>query len=185
MPSIGSLVNQFRKEFKPDKVEDRNRLVEAFLALETLITGSGGASSSKTHYARVNKAALQTITNNTITALIFDTTTIQNGGLHSDTTQNTRLTAQRAGWYTMGGNVQWAAAGAGIRHIGVRINGATIIASTEVDPTGATIVDQAISTSYYLNVGDYAEIIVYQNSGGNLNVNQVANYSPEGFIGEH
>ena len=36
-----------------------------------------------------------------------------------------------------------------------------------------------VTTIYQLTAGDYVEVRAYQNSGGALNVNSTANYSPE------
>ena len=186
MPSIGSLVNQFRKKFDQEKLEDRNRLVEAFLALEKLISGSSSDSSSL-HFCRAGRTGNLNVPNVTVTAIPFNLTTAENGGLHSDASQNTRFTIFRAGIYSISGHVLWPATNAGVRIIRIMLNGVLDIASQlMISPAAAAPdIDQTVSTGYYLNTGDYVEVTLYQNSGGAINVVPIASYSLEGFIGEH
>jgi hypothetical protein len=60
------------------------------------------------------------------------------------------------------------------------LNGTTYIGSTLALNTGAGIPTKVVvATHYQLAVNDYVELIAYQDSGGNLNVNVTGNYSPE------
>lgn len=186
MPSVESLIAPFRRKFDPQDTADRNRLVEAFRFLNDL-AGGGTTGAKALHYARVSKAGNLNVPNNAVTAIPFDQTTSQNGGLHSDATSNTRFTIQRAGIYTISGHVSWPATNAGVRKIRIRLGGTVDIASTlDISPAAAAPdIDQTVSTGYFLNIGDYIEITLYQNSGGAINVAPIVSYSLEAFIGEH
>ena len=60
-----------------------------------------------------------------------------------------------------------------------QINGTTTIAQNQVEatPTGGTA--HVISTLYDLSINDYVEVLVYQTSGGALNVINGDNRTPE------
>jgi hypothetical protein len=123
--------------------------------------------------ARVyNSAAISTATG-TPKILTFDSERYDNGGLHSTSANTGRLTAT-----ITASNIT------GSRYVGLKVNGATYVAFDErqaVTVAGRpTIV--TVSTSYQLAAGDYVEVEVFQNSGGNLNVNASGNYTPEFWI---
>lgn len=46
-------------------------------------------------------------------------------------------------------------------------------------PSAAAVTAQNPGTDYRLTAGDYVEVIVFQSSGGALNVEAATNYSPE------
>ena len=184
MPSIESIVAPFRDKFDPQEIRDRNRLVEAFREIAREL-GTSSSGTTDLHYARVASSIAINVPNNVATPIPFNQTTNQNGGLHSDSSQNTRLTIFRAGIYFISGHVQWPAAVNGIRKLGIRRNGAQMIASQAEEPPAPPIdIDQSVSTGYRLEVADFIEIIAFQTSGGALNIPVQINYSPEAFIGE-
>jgi hypothetical protein len=137
-------------------------------------------------FARVYRGATQSIADSTWTAISFtaerwDTgtnSTYPNGFWVN--TAATRLTATVSGNYIFTGHISFAADATGIRAVAIRLNGATYIV-VDQRPSAGAAANTAISiaTSYYLAAGDYAELMVYQNSGGALNVATAANYSPE------
>ena len=97
----------------------------------------------------------------------------------------TRLTAPVSGNYIITGHITFAYHATGIRGIGiavVRPGGAAVIIAQHTqmpctpDPTVTTL---SIATAYWRREDDYVQLAAYQNSGGNLNVNEQANYSPE------
>ena len=110
-------------------------------------------------------------------ALGMDTTTTDTYGGHSNTTNNSRYTAQVAGWYEVSGTVAWPINSAGARGVRIQKNGATIPTGAAAF-TGTTNGDvYAIATPAYqvqLNVGDYVEIWGFQSSGGALSTNVAA-----------
>lgn len=126
--------------------------------------------------ARVNFTAGTSITNNTPTVFVFNNTRWANG---VTLTSTTKLPATVAGKYAIGAGIEWAGNASGSRYVQLRLNGTTTIAMTEDDPSAASPLNQEVNTIYDLAVSDYIECIVYQNSGGALNVTAVSNYSPE------
>ena len=183
MPSIRSIVLPFKAKFSGEDVKDRNRLFEAFAEVEKQLAAAVGGAGGL-HFARVTRTANLTVPTATVTAIPFDGTIAQNGGMHSTASLNTRLTVFRAGIYTISGHVLWPATAVGVRSIRIRLNGSLDIARLN-DEVTAVDREQSISTGYFLNAGDYAEITLFQNSGGNIAVVAAANYGMEGFIGEH
>jgi hypothetical protein len=144
----------------------------------------GILDASQAPAVRVFHNANQATTSGVLLALAFNSERFDQAGggastQHDTVTNNSRLTCLYAGIYTIWGNVVWAssvsnAAGATVQ---IRLNGATIIANL-----GFVSNDQrnsTISTLYSLAVNDYVELCVTQNTGAGVNINSVANYSPE------
>lgn len=130
--------------------------------------------------ARVFNSANISIADSTFTALTFDSERYDNGSLHDTGANTSRLTAPITGLYAIGACLQWAASAAGRRQARLRLNGTAYIDMIEHAPSaaGATTV-QDPGTDYRLTAGDYVEVVVFQSSGGALNVEAAANYSPE------
>lgn len=114
----------------------------------------------------------QSINNATATAISLDAETNDSDAFHNNATNNSRLTVPtgKAGLYAISGVVQFASNAAGYRQLQIQLNGATILSSFVVAPT-TTVTSVLGETKYYLNDGDYIELLAYQNSGGALNVN--------------
>lgn len=130
---------------------------------------------------RVYNNANISINDATLTALTFNTERFDNDTMHSTSSNTGRITFTTAGRYYVAACVQFAVNATGnVRRVAIRLNGATIIADKTVTPVGgsnATIVP--ISTSYDFAAADYVEVLVYQDSGGALNVEAAGNISPE------
>lgn len=119
--------------------------------------------------ARVYGNANQSIPDNTNTALIFTTADYDQAEFW-DAGAPTRFTISIPGVYNIQGSVSFAANGAGTRGISVRLNNLTYLAWSLIPSTSTTVQFQfQISTNYQLVVGDYVEIVVWQNSTGALN----------------
>lgn len=130
--------------------------------------------------ARVFNSVAIGITNAVDTTLTFDSERWDVGGLHSTSSNTSRLTAPIAGLYSIGAHVSFDAAAGGYRYIYFVINGATIIALDTQPPTGAgTVTELNLTTEYRLAVGDFVEVRAQQNSGGAINVSKLQNRSPE------
>lgn len=129
--------------------------------------------------ARVFNSAAFGTTTGAGAVVTFDSERYDNDAIHSVAANTSRLTVVTPGNYFIFGSVVWAgAAGAGLREVGIRLNGATLLA-TQDDFPGAAAESQSVSTAYQLAVGDFVELFVIQTSGGNLNVNATGNTSPE------
>jgi hypothetical protein len=110
----------------------------------------------------------------------YDTVSGAASSMHDAVTNNSRLTALVAGGYRVSGNVEFAANATGLRGAEIRLNGATVIGRVAVGNAGAgdpTVL--CVSADYEFAVNDYVELLVYQASGGALNVTVGGNYSPE------
>jgi hypothetical protein len=132
---------------------------------------------------RVYKAADQTITTGIQTAVNCDSERFDSDAFHDTVTNNTRITIPTSfgGYYLIGGGVSWAANATGYRYVGVRVNGTDII-DLDRNPagnSGTQTTELEVCTLYQFAAADYAEMIVAQNSGGNLNVSASTFYSPE------
>lgn len=119
------------------------------------------------------QATAQTVSNILWTPLTLDSTIVDSYGGHSNSTNNSRYTAQAPGWYMVMGAVCWAANATGWRGVRTLKNGATasVGGATEVLANTVAAALTTIATPaviVFLNSGDYVEVEGYQTSGGNL-----------------
>lgn len=116
------------------------------------------------------QATAQTLATATWTALTLDATVEDSYGGHSNSTNNSRYTAQVAGWYMAFAAACFSSNATGWRGIRLEKNGAVFAgAATEVgtNPSGVCTIASP-SAIVFLNAGDYLEAYGFQNSGGNL-----------------
>jgi len=132
--------------------------------------------------ARVYNNANITMTTGVAAALTFNTERYDDSAFHSTSVNTSRMTIPVAGKYLIGGTVRFAANTTGQRNIYLQVNGATIIASVDLDATAALTFDIDIVTAYSFAAADYIELFAFQNSGGNLNVTSAGNLSPEFWV---
>lgn len=127
-------------------------------------TGSG---------VRCYNSADQTISNNTNTAITFDTEDTDTDGYHSTSSNTSRITIPTGfgGLYLIGGSVQFAANSTGGRRLRIQLNGSQLYGTQDDNAPSATLTaNLAFVTALNLADGDYVELVVLQTSGGNLNV---------------
>lgn len=124
-----------------------------------------------TYRCKVKRTTDQVIpnTNNTIvnwTAEDFDVS-----GMHDNTTNNTRITLIKGGIYLVIAAIWWEddSAGVGYRRVGIRLNGATVLAESKNGINGLQTGNH-ISGIFDADSGDYFDILVTQTSGGNLDI---------------
>lgn len=125
--------------------------------------------------ARVYHNANQSISNNTLTVLAFNSERFDTDTIHDTVTDNSRLTCKTAGKYLIAGSISWSGA-PGINDFRLRVNGSTTIAIASADDSSA---HGSIASIYDLAVNDYVELLVIQISGGSLNIVASGNHSPE------
>lgn len=131
--------------------------------------------------AELRQTVAQSIPNGTGTPITFDVEDLdQNIGAlaqHDNVTNNSRFTAQYAGWYELGGAVGFAANTTGQRVANWIVNGSSINASQVTDQALSALGNKVAARSkhVFLNVGDYVELTAFQNSGGALNTNVTSN----------
>lgn len=132
-------------------------------------------------YAHVFNSALISIPNNVLTAITFDTEREDTGGCHSTSSNTSRLIAPLAGIFSLGGSISIAANATGIRQAALRVNGSLIVAETTIASAGAGSGTEFMlgGVQWRLAVSDYVELMVLQNSGGALNLQFAASFSPE------
>ncbi len=112
------------------------------------------------------------------TVLTFNSERWDSDTIHSTSSNTSRLTATTAGLYDIGASVRFASGAGTEREVHLRLNGATDIALIAPVPTGFGEFLN-LTRHYSLAAGDYVEVIVYQDSGGALNVVASGNFSPE------
>lgn len=103
--------------------------------------------------------------NDAYTVEIFNT-----DSMYDKVNQPQRITIQTAGKYLCIGQVQWATNGTNARLVSLNVNGTERARST--GPGMSTMAaNLCIAAVYDLAVSDYVQMLVYQDSGGYLNVN--------------
>ena len=134
--------------------------------------------------AELRQTAAQAFVTATITAVQFNAedvdTDVSGTGGHDNAVNNTRWTAVYAGWYQVGGGVSFAVSAVGDRFCWLRVNGTDVNGSmgfVAADATGLAV-PMCRTKLVFLNVGDYVELIGYQDSGGNLNTGVTTREQP-------
>lgn len=150
-------------------------------AVNAAIQWLAGDSTNPKPSCRVYNTTDLSIATGTPTAATFNSERWDNGGMHSTASNTSRITIPSGGGgiYQVSGHIVWAANATGVRSLQLRVNGTTTIAVTDANSVSANTLSMSVSTLYALAAADYVELIVYQTSGGNLNVTAVSNYSPE------
>lgn len=111
-----------------------------------------------------------TLTTATWGAIGYDSSTFDNYGGHSNSTNNSRYTIQATGKYLVGGAAAFSANATGNRGAKVMKNGAVIQGPYTLGPTSSTRAMSASSSGFIVpcSTGDYLELAGFQDSGGNL-----------------
>jgi len=133
--------------------------------------GLGGPLPSQPS-VRVYRSTQQSIPNAAFTALSFDTVRYDTSGQWS-AANPTRLTCQIAGTYSVWANFVFLTAAGGQSRFGQIVkNGTQAISKTGLNAVTITAAapSVAIPALVQLNVGDYLEVQVYQDSGAALNI---------------
>jgi len=129
--------------------------------------------------ARIYNTNATAIMSSYTTTLDFTNARWNTSSMFNASTSSSRLTAPTAGIYDISASVNWGANSSGFRELDILYNGVTKIVSSRVPAMSGTSTSQAVSTQYKLNVGDFVEVQVFQNSGSDLNVLRANSYSPE------
>ncbi len=135
----------------------------------------------------------QTISNGTDTTVIwlgedFDTAT-----MHTTTSCPTpspvasRLTVPRAGLYEVDAGIKWGLTGpadnaVGERFVGLQVNDLNFVAGSRIKAVSGNGAGQTVSTLVALSAGDYVEVVVFQDSGGNVALD---NQESRNFLAAH
>lgn len=120
--------------------------------------------------AKIRQATLQSVANSSFVSLTFDNEDFDSAGGHDTVTNNSRYTAVYPGMYEAAGGVTFAANATGRRMARWAVNGAVVAGSLSGIPANASVIGFAARTvQVYLNVGDYIELMAFQDSGAALN----------------
>jgi hypothetical protein len=115
------------------------------------------------------QSANQNLAHATWTALSLDTSSFDNYSGHSNSTNNSRYTAQVAGWYTCNGiYAPISGSSAGFRAGRLAVNGNPVLggASYSGAPTTAECSVVSPTKDLFLAVGDFVEMQGWQSTGG-------------------
>ena len=174
---LGAYINAQTEDTTPDTsadfvvTYDTSATATKKVKLSNLTAGGAGFTQG----ARVYHSTTQSITSGTPTALTFDSERYDTDTCHSTVTNTSRLTATTAGKYLIAGNIAWASSCS--CELDLRVNGTNYIAAqSHASSTTAYI---SVSTVWNMGAGDYVELIAGQYSGGSVNVQSAASYSPE------
>lgn len=128
--------------------------------------------------ARVYRDSNQTIaTGGAGTKLSFNQARLNLDGIF-DVADPTKLTIHTDGIYLIVAQVEWVLNTNGVRYVDILLNNTNYI-SIESRPGAGFTAYMHATTIYPLKAGDYLEVLVYQNSGGNLDVVYETQASPE------
>lgn len=143
----------------------------------------GGSNTKQVPQARVYNNAALTIGTGSATALTFNSERYDTGTSseqHSTSSNTGRLTCRVDGLYEIGVSLNWDASGTGGRVVAIRLDGSTTIAEDGKPAlAGGLGTAFSFSTQYRLTAGQYVDVVVLQDSGGNLNVLSEGSKSPE------
>lgn len=115
---------------------------------------------------RAYKSGKQSIPNITLTALTLDSERWDNAGVHSTTTNTSRLTAPKDGIYSVVGSLGWEVEISGTSttyFLAIRVNGTTIYGADWYPVAFQS--EGTVSAQVKLAAGDYVELACYQQSG--------------------
>lgn len=116
---------------------------------------------------RVTKASAQTINDNTVTALQFDTEAFDTDGMHDNVTNNTRITFQTAGVYLVTACVTLNTGVDSFTRLTIRLGGTTNLSGAEIGGSGGDAPRLVPSLLYEFTAGQYVEAMLTQDNTAN------------------
>ena len=131
--------------------------------------------------ARVTRTVSQGIPNDESTTLNFNSERYDTAGMHSNSSNLSRITAPVKGIYLVTAQARWNSNVFGGRYLDLRKNGTTQLAQDgrNANTDHFNVPNLNLSTVTRFAADDYVEALVYQNSGGTLSVSQDPESSPE------
>jgi hypothetical protein len=137
----------------------------ALTATATEINKLDGFNGDK---CQATNSGSQSIPSSTDTILDLGAEDYDTNTMHDNVTNNSRITIKTAGYYQIGSYIVFAANATGIRSFQIKKNGNAARINTQNAPSGGDCQTMG-SCVLQLNVNDYIQLQVYQNSGGTLN----------------
>jgi hypothetical protein len=128
------------------------------------------ASDVNSPACRVTRTAVQSIPDNTVTAVAFTSERFDNDAMHNNVTNNTRITFTSAGIYVVGFHGMFAGAADYSRVFCIiRLNGATELCRSSPAVAGVSTTPQIdVSTMSNFAAGDYVEALVFHDNTANV-----------------
>jgi hypothetical protein len=121
-------------------------------------------------------SAAQSIPNATATAVSLNSEYYDTDGMHSTSTNTSRLTIATDGIYQITANILFDIGGTGMRDLAIYKNGATQYrGSSTLNITASFFTQLSTATTISLVAGDYVEAFVYHTQGTALNIRGDAN----------
>jgi hypothetical protein len=120
---------------------------------------------------RVTNSGNEFTSDGVFALVTFDTSQYDNAGMHSTSTNTSRLTAPISGVYDVDAQVVWPGNSNGARELVIMKDGAPFVGRSSITVNSATdVVEQQVSTQVDLRAGDYVELLARQSSGGALSL---------------
>ena len=118
----------------------------------------------------VFRTTTQTLSNNTLTAITFDSELFDTNGFHSTSTNTSRITipAGYGGTYRVSLNAIFDLNSSGLRQLRLLKNGSAYFLSPEMIGSSSIYTGVTITYTLQLVAGDYIEMYALQGTGGNL-----------------
>jgi len=129
---------------------------------------------------RLWSTAAVSATTSTYTAMTWDSEDYDTDGMHSTSSNTSRITIATDGLYQLSGAIGWAASATGRRWQQWYKNGTTLGVDYSLivnAGSSSAIVCPAPTVTVSLVAGDYIELFGWQDSGGSLNMNPTSSYS--------
>lgn len=129
-----------------------------------------------------NDAAVSVANASGVAFITLNSERFDNAAMHSTSSNTSRITVPTGGGgkFIVGGAIQFAASGLGtLRGMHIMVNRTSDIVWDTRPPSTSNTPAVSACAVYALSAADYVEMGAYQDSGGALNVNVAANYSPE------
>lgn len=122
--------------------------------------------------ALLRQTSAQTITTGTWTSITMDTEDVDDDAAHSTSSNTSRYTFARTGWFLVAWLVTFANNNTGARGARLAVNGSALAASQYLAQTPATTANPGIGGARLVQcttVGDYVEVQGFHQVGANLN----------------
>lgn len=142
------------------------------------------ASDVAVQGCRITRTTTQSIAHSTLVEIQFDAEVFDNDGMHSTSTNNTRITINTAGIWDIGFNGSYVTGADYTRtEIIIRVNGSLEIARDIRAGVPSQIQSISANTVYQFSVGDYIEFVTRQVNGASTarNLEAIGDRTPQAY----
>lgn len=178
----GTLLNNAALQAIYDKID---QMIAGGSPYNPIIFGGSVQIDGQPHCWALHSTT-QSLANNSWDPLSLDTDGVDVGAMHSTVTNTSRITIPtgQGGYYAILAQVGFALNSTGIRGVGIRLNGSSILHSQILPAynTGAELHTIQASFHHTAAAGDYYEVVAFQTSGGALNVGSATTRSAASLI---